>query len=196
MRQEPVNGGERWARPWWRGAVFYQIYVRSFADSNDDGIGDLPGITSRLEYLKRLGVDAIWITPFYPSPQKDHGYDIADYFDVNPVPAYATRLGPFRRRCPGRIVRLDARLLEARARPAAAALTHAAEPAEVVSGARRSPVFEHGRLSVAVNFLARPMKVPVRGRLLIATHPMARFRNGRLTLPANSGAWLDNLGGL
>jgi alpha-glucosidase len=71
-------------RPWWRGAVFYEVYVRSFADSNDDGIGDLPGITSRLEYLKRLGVDAIWITPFYPSPQKDHGYDVADYYDVNP----------------------------------------------------------------------------------------------------------------
>src|SRR5467141_4014959 len=70
-------------RPWWRSAVFYQIYVRSFADSNDDGIGDLPGITSRLDYVKDLGVDAIWITPFYPSPQKDHGYDVADYFDVN-----------------------------------------------------------------------------------------------------------------
>ena len=70
--------------PWCRGAVFYQIYIRSFADSNDDGIGDLPGITSRLDYIKRLGVDAIWITPFYPSPQKDHGYDVADYFDVNP----------------------------------------------------------------------------------------------------------------
>jgi alpha-glucosidase len=71
-------------RPWWRGAVFYEIYIRSFADSNDDGIGDLPGITSRLEYLKRLGVDAIWITPFYPSPQKDHGYDVADYYGVDP----------------------------------------------------------------------------------------------------------------
>ena len=71
-------------QPWWRGAVFYQVYVRSFADSNDDGVGDLPGITSRLEYLKDLGVDAIWLTPFYPSPQKDHGYDVADYFDVNP----------------------------------------------------------------------------------------------------------------
>jgi alpha-glucosidase len=86
MRQKGVKrqGGEGWARPWWRGAVFYEVYVRSFADSNDDGIGDLPGITSRLDYLKRLGVDAIWITPFYPSPQKDHGYDVADYFDVNP----------------------------------------------------------------------------------------------------------------
>jgi alpha-glucosidase len=71
-------------QPWWRSAVFYQIYVRSFADSNDDGIGDLPGITSRLDYVKDLGVDAIWLTPFYPSPQKDHGYDVADYFDVNP----------------------------------------------------------------------------------------------------------------
>ncbi len=64
--------------------MFYEIYVRSFADSNDDGVGDLPGITSRLEYLKRLGVDAVWLTPFYPSPQKDHGYDVADYCDVNP----------------------------------------------------------------------------------------------------------------
>jgi len=71
-------------RPWWRGAVFYEIYIRSFADSNDDGIGDLPGIMSKLDYLKSLGVDAIWITPFYPSPQKDHGYDVADYFNVNP----------------------------------------------------------------------------------------------------------------
>jgi len=69
---------------WWRGAVFYENYVRSFADSNDDGIGDLPGITSRLDYLKRLGVDAVWLTPFYSSPQKDHGYDVADYYDVNP----------------------------------------------------------------------------------------------------------------
>jgi alpha-glucosidase len=71
-------------RPWWRGAVFYEIYIRSFADSNRDGIGDLPGITSKLEYLKELGVDAIWVTPFYPSPQKDHGYDVADYYGVNP----------------------------------------------------------------------------------------------------------------
>ncbi len=70
--------------PWWRGAVFYEIYVRSFADSNNDGKGDLPGITSRLDYVKRLGADAVWLTPFYPSPQKDQGYDVADYCDVNP----------------------------------------------------------------------------------------------------------------
>jgi len=72
------------SQPWWRSAVFYQVYVRSFADSNGDGVGDLPGITSRLQYIRDLGVDAIWLTPFYPSPQKDHGYDVADYFDVNP----------------------------------------------------------------------------------------------------------------
>jgi alpha-glucosidase len=84
MRTEAVRAREGWTRSWWRGAVFYEIYVRSFADSNDDGIGDLPGITSRLDYLKQLGVDAIWITPFYPSPQKDHGYDVANYCDVNP----------------------------------------------------------------------------------------------------------------
>jgi alpha-glucosidase len=69
---------------WWRDAVFYEIYVRSFADSNGDGIGDLPGIRDRLPYLRDLGVDALWLTPFYPSPGADHGYDVADYCDVDP----------------------------------------------------------------------------------------------------------------
>jgi alpha-glucosidase len=71
-------------RPWWLQAVFYQIYVRSFADGDGDGLGDLPGITARLPYLRDLGVDALWITPFYTSPQHDHGYDVADYTDVDP----------------------------------------------------------------------------------------------------------------
>ena len=74
--------------PWWRHAVIYQVYVRSFADAfpdAGDGVGDLPGITSRLPYLRDLGVDALWITPFYTSPQKDHGYDVADYTDVDPL---------------------------------------------------------------------------------------------------------------
>ncbi len=70
---------------WWDDAVFYEIYVRSFADSDGDGVGDLPGITSRLPYLRELGVDAIWLTPFYPSPGADHGYDVADYVDVDPL---------------------------------------------------------------------------------------------------------------
>ena len=70
--------------PWWRDAVVYEIYVRSFADSDGDGVGDLPGIRSRLGYLRDLGVDALWLTPFYPSPGADHGYDVADYTDVDP----------------------------------------------------------------------------------------------------------------
>ena len=70
---------------WWRSAVIYQIYPRSFADSNGDGIGDLPGITARLESLVTLGIDAIWLSPFFTSPQKDAGYDVADYCDVDPL---------------------------------------------------------------------------------------------------------------
>ncbi len=69
---------------WWETAVVYQLYVRSFADSNDDGIGDLAGIRDRLPYLADLGIDAIWLNPCYPSPQADHGYDVADYFAIEP----------------------------------------------------------------------------------------------------------------
>jgi alpha-glucosidase len=69
---------------WWRDGVIYQIYPRSFADSNGDGLGDLTGITSRLDYLTNLGIDAIWLSPFYPSPDKDFGYDISNYVDVDP----------------------------------------------------------------------------------------------------------------
>ncbi|SCZ73164.1 alpha-glucosidase [Epibacterium ulvae] len=70
---------------WWRGAVLYQIYPRSFQDSNGDGIGDLVGITQRLPYIAALGVDAIWISPFFKSPMKDFGYDVSDYRDVDPM---------------------------------------------------------------------------------------------------------------
>jgi alpha-glucosidase len=70
---------------WWRSAVIYQIYPRSFADGNGDGMGDLPGITARLPHLRDLGVDAVWLSPFYPSPQHDAGYDVADYRAVDPL---------------------------------------------------------------------------------------------------------------
>jgi alpha-glucosidase len=70
---------------WWRSGVIYQIYPRSFADFNGDGIGDLEGITSRLDSLAALGVDAIWLSPFYSSPQKDAGYDVSNYVDVDPI---------------------------------------------------------------------------------------------------------------
>lgn|SRR6187402_129049 len=72
------------SEPWWKTAVIYEIYPRSFQDSNGDGIGDLKGITQRLDYLRTLGVDAIWLTPIYPSPQKDFGYDISDFTAIDP----------------------------------------------------------------------------------------------------------------
>lgn len=71
--------------PWWRDAVIYQVYVRSFADGDGDGIGDLPGIRARLPHLAELGADAVWLTPFYASPQADGGYDVADYRAVDPL---------------------------------------------------------------------------------------------------------------
>ncbi|MEV0866763.1 alpha-amylase family glycosyl hydrolase [Brachybacterium paraconglomeratum] len=75
---------EAGALEWWRDAVVYQVYPRSFADADGDGMGDLPGVTSRLPYLRELGVDALWLSPFYTSPQSDGGYDVADYCDVDP----------------------------------------------------------------------------------------------------------------
>ena len=73
------------AADWWRGAVIYQVYPRSFADTNGDGIGDLNGITARLDHIASLGVDAVWLSPFFTSPMKDFGYDVADYCDVDPI---------------------------------------------------------------------------------------------------------------
>src|SRR5437899_7408215 len=73
------------SRPWWRNAAIYQVYVRSFADGNGDGIGDLAGVRLRLRYLVDLGVDAIWFTPWYRSPLADGGYDVADYRSIDPA---------------------------------------------------------------------------------------------------------------
>ena len=72
-------------RPWWTHATIYEIYPRSFQDSNGDGAGDLNGITQRLDYLQSLGVDALWITPFFPSPNADFAYNITDYTNVTPA---------------------------------------------------------------------------------------------------------------
>src|ERR1700759_3433399 len=73
------------AGSWWSNAVFYQIYPRSFADSDGDGVGDLDGVTARLDYLERLGVDAIWLNPVTVSPMADHGYDVAAPRDIDPL---------------------------------------------------------------------------------------------------------------
>ena len=82
--QAPAQARANHEENWWKNAVVYEIYPRSFQDSNGDGVGDLNGITRRLDYLQRLGVDAIWLTPIYPSPQVDFGYDISDYENIDP----------------------------------------------------------------------------------------------------------------
>jgi len=81
----PAHAVDAEGHQWWQNAVFYEIYPRSFADSNNDGVGDLKGITSKLDYLKDLGVDAIWISPCFPSPQVDFGYDVSDYENIDPM---------------------------------------------------------------------------------------------------------------
>jgi alpha-glucosidase len=83
--QSRAQSADAAGHPWWQNAVFYEIYPRSFADSNNDGLGDLNGITSKLDYLKDLGVDAIWISPCFPSPQVDFGYDVSDYVNIDPM---------------------------------------------------------------------------------------------------------------
>ena len=69
---------------WYKDAIIYELHVRAFADSNGDGIGDFPGLLSRLDYLQNLGITCIWLLPFFPSPLRDDGYDISNYVDVNP----------------------------------------------------------------------------------------------------------------
>ena len=85
LRTHDLHAGSAPDAPWWRDAVIYQIYPRSWADGDGDGVGDLPGITARLEHLRDLGVDAVWLSPFYRSPQNDAGYDVADHRDVDPL---------------------------------------------------------------------------------------------------------------
>ena len=85
VQNMPVSPDASLSTPWWKGAVIYQIYPRSFADLNGDGVGDLPGIVAHLEHVASLGVDGIWLSPFFTSPMADFGYDISDYCDVDPI---------------------------------------------------------------------------------------------------------------
>jgi alpha-glucosidase len=85
VAQTPAHAVDAEGHQWWQHAVFYEIYPRSFADSNNDGVGDLKGIASKLDYLQDLGVDAIWISPCFPSPQVDFGYDVSDYENIDPM---------------------------------------------------------------------------------------------------------------
>ena len=80
MSNRPPEDGN-----WWKSAVVYQVYPRSFVDSDGDGVGDLPGISARLDYLAQLGIDVLWLSPVYPSPQDDNGYDISDYQGIDPM---------------------------------------------------------------------------------------------------------------
>src|ERR1700720_3631711 len=81
----PRVAAEQRSKDWWKGAVIYEIYPLSFKDSNGDGFGDLPGILEKLEYVASLGVDAIWVCPFFRTPLQDFGYDVSDYRTVDPV---------------------------------------------------------------------------------------------------------------
>ncbi|HUP30425.1 MAG TPA: alpha-amylase family glycosyl hydrolase, partial [Usitatibacter sp.] len=85
MLVEPRERGTAGSFLWWQRGAIYQVYPRSFMDSNGDGVGDLPGVIARLDHLRRLGVDALWLSPIYPSPMKDFGYDVADYVGVHPL---------------------------------------------------------------------------------------------------------------
>ena len=88
---QAANGEPVPDEQWWRDAVVYQVYVRSFADANGDGIGDLAGVFERLPYLRDLGVDALWFNPWYPSPMADSGYDISDYRSIDPRTGHSRR---------------------------------------------------------------------------------------------------------
>ena len=79
-----MNSSDPPPREWWRDAVVYEVYPISFADGNGDGLGDLPGLAERLEHIVDLGVDAIWLTPWFPSPMVDGGYDVSDYRGIHP----------------------------------------------------------------------------------------------------------------
>ena len=142
---------------WWRDAVIYQIYPRSWADSDGDGMGDLPGITARLPHLAELGVDAVWLSPFYTSPQNDAGYDVADYRDVDP------RFGTL----------ADADALIARAHELGLRVHGRHRPQPLL---QRAPVVPGGARLRAGQRRARPLRLPRREAARTASEPPNNWR--------------------
>ncbi|HZT09229.1 MAG TPA: alpha-amylase family glycosyl hydrolase, partial [Chloroflexota bacterium] len=116
-------------RDWYKDAIFYEVPIRSFSDSNADGIGDLPGLTARLDYIQALGVDCIWLLPFYPSPLKDDGYDISDFRDIHPDYGTLRDFRAFLKAAHGRNIKVIADLV----------LNHTSDQHPWFQEARRSP---------------------------------------------------------
>ena len=157
--------------PWWQTAVVYQIYPRSFLDTNGDGVGDLEGIRRRLDHLVWLGVDALWISPFFRSPMKDYGYDVSDYCDVDPL---------F-----GTLADFDRLLAEAHARGLRVIIdwvpNHTTDQHPWFREARASAQLGEAQLVRLARWHARPAAEQLAGRL----HDAARRGPG--TTPPDSG---------
>src|SRR5581483_2201435 len=139
-------------RDWYKDAIFYEVPIRSFSDSNADGIGDLPGLTARLDYIQALGVDCIWLLPFYPSPLKDDGYDISDFRDIHPDYGTLRDFRAFLKAAHGRNIKVIADLV----------LNHTSDQHPWFQEARRSPTSPHRGTALLASVLQPPARSQLR----------------------------------